>query len=282
MRVAAGEDPVAALRKARSGEVVIFENGSVFPGGIQITGKPNLQVVGEGRVVFRGGRDYVLKFSDCPNLTVRGLTCEGSTRGSGLMVVQSELATLVGNITQRNAKSGILTGNVNRINVEGNRSIENGEHGVYASQSGDHLNISGNHLYDNDKAAVQVNAEQDEDVDPNDPSNDSISSNVHVVGNVCRGNQRKYGAAAIQLAFVRRGWITDNQVLQHRGRHVIALGNDDLGERARCLDIDIDGNTFEFMPGKGKFNIYMATGTERVNIGSKNQFARRLPTHNRG
>lgn len=287
MRVASGDDVVAALRRARPEEVVFLENGTVFPGNFEIENKPGLKLVGEGRAIFRGGKFSVIKFSHCNGLDIRSVIVEGSSKGSGIMVVHSANVNIAGCTSNRNAKSGILTGNCPHLNVEGNNCHENGEHGVYASQSGDFLNISSNHCYDNDRAGIQVNAREDDTRDPNDPLHDAISENVHILDNTLRGNQRKGGAAAINLACVHGGEVRRNHIQQHRGRHGIAMWDDELNKKFRkkeqkiygCCDIEIDLNDFDFTPGKGKANIHVSGGCQRIKVLSTNKYARRVPEY---
>ena len=56
-------------------------------------------------------------------------------------------------------KTGIFTGFVDDIVVEGNESYANGEHGIYLSNSGDRFTVRGNRLYDNMNCGLHMNGD---------------------------------------------------------------------------------------------------------------------------
>jgi parallel beta-helix repeat protein len=56
-------------------------------------------------------------------------------------------------------RTGIFTGFVDDIVVEGNESYANGEHGIYLSNSGDRFTVRGNRLHDNVNCGLHMNAD---------------------------------------------------------------------------------------------------------------------------
>jgi len=62
-------------------------------------------------------------------------------------------------------KSGIFTGFVDSIIVEGNESYANGEHGLYLSNSGDHFQARGNLLHHNKNCGLHLNGDLDSGAD---------------------------------------------------------------------------------------------------------------------
>jgi parallel beta-helix repeat protein len=62
-------------------------------------------------------------------------------------------------------KSGIFTGFVDNVIVEGNESYSNGEHGIYLSNSGDHFLVRANRLHHNNNCGLHINGDLDSGAD---------------------------------------------------------------------------------------------------------------------
>ena len=62
-------------------------------------------------------------------------------------------------------KSGIFTGFVDNMIVEGNESYANGEHGIYLSNSGDHFLVRANRLHHNNNCGLHINGDLDSGAD---------------------------------------------------------------------------------------------------------------------
>lgn len=56
-------------------------------------------------------------------------------------------------------KTGIFTAFADHISIEDNESNNNGEHGVYVSNSGDHFRVTGNLLHHNQRCGVHMNGD---------------------------------------------------------------------------------------------------------------------------
>ena len=269
MRINSKQSIAKAFRELKSGETLFLEEGTYrVQGQAVLTGRAGITIRGEGRVVVQGG----LKFEGCHNLDIQDLTIRQS-RTHGLFVVGS-LGLRVARVRSvNNAGSGLLTGNVLNVLIERGLFFKNTQHGIYLSQSGDDLSIYECECLENRSAGIQINGDERREK-PDDLAHDSISQRVQISGCVLSGNQKQGGAAAITLSCVRSAEIRRNYVVNHPGRHGIALW--DGGRKTpegtfACHDVSLLGNEIGFVPGKGQACISIGEGCSDIRIGEGNK-----------
>lgn len=110
------------------------------------------------------------------------------------------------NVTSRdNGKWGILTGFVNDLLIENNRtsgSID--EHGIYVGNSGDRPTIRGNEIWGNNANGIHINADQFSGLD-------GVIEEAQVSGNVIYDNGQG-GGSGINLDGVKNSRIENNLI----------------------------------------------------------------------
>jgi parallel beta-helix repeat protein len=105
------------------------------------------------------------------------------------------------------SKTGIFTGFVDDIVIEGNESYANGEHGIYLSNSGDRFTVRGNRLHDNMNCGLHMNGDASQ-------GGDGIISDGLIEANTIYNNGLG-GCAGINMdgvtdAIVRNNLLYDN------------------------------------------------------------------------
>lgn len=254
-----------AVQVARGGDTIVLRAG-VYTSGAAIE-QPNLTIRGEGDVTLDGAAS-----SRIDGLTVystSGFTLENvrirRCRRFGLFCVLSRGLTVRNSEFSGNGDSGILTGNTSDVRVENCAALQNIGHGIYLSQSGDRLRVSGCRLTGNRRAGLQINAVQ-EGPDPGNASRDGLSLDCVIERNEIAGNG-SLGGAAINLMGVQRSLVLNN-LLHSNLAGGIALWNDGAGALHGCKNNRLYHNTVVFAEGRGRFGVQFlagSTGNELVN-----------------
>jgi len=104
--------------------------------------------------------------------------------------------------------SGIFTAFVDDVLIEGNESIENGEHGIYLSNSGDRFIVRGNRLSFNANCGLHMNGDIE-------MGGDGILSSGLVENNVISENGAEGGCAAINMDSVTDTVVRNNLLFQN-------------------------------------------------------------------
>jgi len=242
-------------------DTIIVKPGSYVAGGwIE---KPNVTLRGDGSgdVILDGaGSSYsrgvavnITRNVTLENLKIRNCTAYGifAANVTGLTVRNCEVAF--------NASSGLLTGRVSGVLVENCRAFNNGSHGIYLSESGDRAQIRNNRMYGNQRAGLQINANQGGKV-ATDPRNDGLSWDCLVEGNVIFNNN-VVGGSAINLMGVRNSVFVNNLLYANNDGGGIALFDDGAGAAYACKNNLIIHNTIAFDSGKGRYCIQAVPGS---------------------
>jgi hypothetical protein len=242
-----GDDVGKASKSLKSGGVLTFAPGTYH--ALTLDGLQNETLNCAGAVL-------ALKLSNFRNVTVNGGEFTGGTYG--LMAVDGSGLTLNAPYAHDNQMTGILTGAVDAVTITGGESSHNlKEHGVYISRRCKTARISLITLRNNGKSGFQANCDE------------GGGSDISIDRLTCDGNQRVGGAAAIQLAYVNGGSVTDCVISNHRGRAGIALF-------WHTKKVTIDRNQFGFVPGLGKANVSIDKSSDGT-IGPLNRAAAGVP-----
>jgi hypothetical protein len=255
-----------AMEEVTTDRQLIFDPGD-YPGDHYVTDRHGLNIQGEGRVVFRGGKT-ALKFERCNNLTLVSVAgCFADLYG--IMVADSVGFKGTNLWAEQNGKTGLLTANVSDVEIAGGRFNRNvTEHGVYCSQSGDNIRIIGIESSKNGRCAVQINA-HDERPKRSDPRRDSKTVGFLISGLTAVGNQghAKGGAAAINLACCSQGEIRGVDIREHLGRHLIALWDDGLNNpEYACHNVHVFNGSGGFAHGRGKAMVSVGKGCSKITV----------------
>jgi polygalacturonase len=244
MRLSPGQDVAKALMSLKAGETVFLDRGAYGP--TVLRNLKGVRIQGDG-AVFAGGQ-VSLKLQDCQNVDLVGLCFQGAAQ-YGVMVQGCQYVTLTECRADRCGTTGMLTANSSHVTFDTCRSDNAAtQHGFYCSQSGDDLSFINCSATNNNRAGIQVNA--DERPARADRAHDSISERVSIQGCTLIGNQ-KAGGASINIACCRQVRIVRNTIEQNFGRNHIALFEDGMGARFATQDVEITGNQGEFASGKG-------------------------------
>lgn len=219
---------------------VVLKPGFTYSGFNISDIKQDTAIIGNGATIIGE-----LHFINCGIVTISGCNIKGPA-DYGIKIDKCAGADIHDNTLSGIKITAIETANTPNVAIYNNDI--NGvsqQHGIYCSQSGDNIRISGNNIKNVERAGVQVNAVQDS-TKSSDPNNDSISNNVVISGNHIDGCQ-KAGAAAIQCSGVHTGHINDNTIVNNFGRNHVALWDDGTGKpELACKDIEISGNIGAF------------------------------------
>lgn len=270
MHLSPGANLAGAIQRLRDGEPLILAEGGRYVGGFVEGHRGAIRVVGNGASIAGG-----LKFQECGPVTLDALLAPDSPH-HGFMFVRCASLTLSALRGDRAQGSGILTANCSRVSIEGSGGDECLEHGIYLSQSGDHLELRGNLCKDNHAAGIQVNATEDH---PNRdrPRRDGLSKHVLIQANILHGNQKgAFNGAALNLAGVVGARIVANHILDHEGNMGVALWDDDDGPNYGCREVRIERNTFAFAEGYGRACVSVARYCSEITIG-QNRWAPGVP-----
>jgi parallel beta-helix repeat protein len=169
------------------------------------------------------------------------------TGGAGIRLEASRHVTVRGNRALENGRWGIFASFCDDVLVEGNvASGTKMEHGIYLSNSGDRPRIVGNVTEDNRGAGIQINADNNF-YDPDYEAFavvDGVTTGAVVDGNQIRRNGRG-GAAGINLDGVSDSTITNNLLEANLATGIALFQLDGATGSQRNL---VEGNTIRMAP----------------------------------
>jgi parallel beta-helix repeat protein len=166
---------------------------------------------------------------------IEGLEVAGAAR-YGIDVRLADRVTVRGCHVHGSAVTGIFTAHCDDPVIEDNDSHDNGEHGIYHSNSGDRPVIRGNRLHGNASAGLHMNADLSQQTRPGD----GIIAGALVERNVIWENGR-LGGAAINCDGVTDSVIRNNLVFENHASGVTLFVADGAVGSSRNL---VCGNTF--------------------------------------
>lgn len=257
--------PFKTLQKAmsavRDGDTLVIRAGTYTAGsGLQKLSRVTIR--GEGEVVLDGTAAQQkdgLEFDGVQNLTLENLKIRNCPR-NGIYAYGAHGLTVRRCESSNNGRTGILTGNLSDVLIEDSVCSGNkAEHGIYLSRSGDRLKVVHNRLFDNQKAGLQINAVQTDNVDRANPDQDALSQECLISGNTVYGNGG-VGGAAFNLMGVRKSLIVNNLIYNNLAGG-IALWDDEAGPEFACGEVRVVHNTVVFPNGKGRYGIRVVKGS---------------------
>ncbi|MCA9987574.1 MAG: right-handed parallel beta-helix repeat-containing protein [Anaerolineales bacterium] len=192
---------------------------------------------------------------------IEGLEVTGAS-GWGIDMRGTETAhshhlTIRGNRVHDNGwpttSTGIFSGFVDHVIVEDNESYNNGEHGVYLSNSGDFPIVRRNRVHDNAAGGIQFNGDLS-------AGGDGIISDGLIEANIIYENGAISGGAAINLDGARAITVRNNILYEnHAGGIAIFQINGGICSQ----EIAVLNNTF-LMAADGRWAVNVA-GTGCIN-----------------
>lgn len=209
-------------------------------------------------------------FDEAAHIVLHGIEIQRAPR-SGVRISRSPHITVQACRIHDNGRWGIFTDFSDHTAAYGNDIWGSGrEHGIYFSNSGDHLVAIGNHLHDNHASGVQINADPRLLQPELGTTGDGISEHCLIARNLITGNGTG-GGAAINLASVRNSTIVNNVLLENLASG-IAMWDDGQpdpmpwGSRNNL----VAHNTVVFESGEGRaaiaFSNFSTGNTFRNNI----------------
>ena len=92
-------------------------------------------------------------------VTIDGFTVTHAIR-AGISVIEAPHVTIINNKTDQNGKWGIFTAFTDDVVIENNETSRSGEqHGIYASNTADHVVIRGNKVWGNAMCGIHMNGD---------------------------------------------------------------------------------------------------------------------------
>ncbi len=250
-----------AVDAAAPGDVIVVHEGSYAGARIERSGRRRRPITlraaaGEAVLLDRPGararHGSVLEVENFEatvhDWAIEGFEIAGAPR-SGIDVRVARRITLQRNRVHDSGQTGIFTAFADRVRVLGNESFANGEHGVYASNSGDRPLVRGNLIYGNAAAGVHMNGDASQ-------GGDGVISRARITRNVIFGNGR-LGGSGINLDGVERAWITNNLLFDEHASGISLFQGDGAvcSRRNRVLNntvlVGADGRWAFNMPDPG-------------------------------
>lgn len=148
---------------------------------------------------------------------VEGLETIGGVR-SGIDLRNVHHVTIRDNVVHDAGLTGIFTAFADDVLIEGNRSFDNGEHGIYHSNSGDRPVIRRNVLIGNFAAGIHLNADAGQ-------GGDGIISEALIERNEIRNNGLG-GGAGINLDGVTDSTIANNLIVDAHASGIAVFQQD--------------------------------------------------------
>lgn len=228
--------------------------GSVFsipPGdyhGDVLVKVPNVHLRAQpGTVTIRGGTYGIRILDGVTGTTIEGISFVGQAKNPVYVKAGCHRTTIRDCHMSGMRGSGILTANAHEVNIQGNLVEGGDDHGIYASQSGDRGQITGNTVRNCAASAIQVNAHQPGQK-AGDPAQDGLSSGWLISGNTIEGSGQK-GGAAINLSGCVDTVVESNTIRGQKRGIGIALFADE-GGGLPCQRVTVRSNRIS-VPGAG-------------------------------
>lgn len=203
------EQLAEAVRSLEPGTLLTLAPGDYT--GFEI----RVKATAEQPVVIRGAADGTtvmvsphkrgvgINVEDSSYVVVENITSNGMPR-AGLRAAASHHIVFRNCRAADNGLWGIFTGHVDHLLIEGNEcSGSRKEHGIYVSNSGDHVTVRGNKCHHNAGCGIQFNADVS-------CGGDGVISDALIEDNECWENGKR-GGAALNLDGVCDSIIRNNR-----------------------------------------------------------------------
>lgn len=209
--------PWATLQRAADsvggGDTVVVLPGSYAGFYLDTSGSPGAEITfsaQQGVLVTEENAKTPdgINLEGASHVVVEGFTVSGMER-AGLRAVLGERVTFRNNQARDNGRWGILTGFVDDLLIEGNRTSGSViEHGIYVSNSGDRPIIRRNIVWDNSRNGIHMNGDAEQ-------GGDGIISNAVVEANTIYSNGND-GGSGINCDGVQDSLIVNNLIYDSR------------------------------------------------------------------
>jgi parallel beta-helix repeat protein len=250
-----------------AGDTVLIADGDYAEGVTQSTaGTPGapitFQALHPGLVILHGdqttARDtFFITYADY--VILDGLTIQKANR-AGIRIDNSNSVTVRRCRLLDNSRWGIFTDYSDDTLLEYNECAGSaGEHGIYASNSGDRPIIRYNLVHDNHDSGIQINADPAEQDSSLGMRGDGITENAVIEGNVIYNNGAG-GAAGINLASVRDSRIVNNLLFNNLAGGISGWDDGD-GIQWGSQNDTILHNTVYFRPVEGRWCVSLKDGS---------------------
>jgi len=256
--------PFRTLKRAseavRDGDTIQFHPGTYTAGAWVYARRVTVRGIADGSVILDGtGAEITdgLKLYQSHGSVVQDLTLRNCAR-VGLFVGESNGVTVRNCQFSGNASSGLLSGHSSDLTVENCTALNNGSHGLYFSEGGDRVRVSGSRLLGNQRAGIQINANQD-DALTSDTNWDGVSTDCRLEDNLLYGNGAA-GGAAIALMGVCRSLVLNN-LLYGNLAGGMTLWDDGAGEALACKGNGIYHNTVVSTVSRGYHGVKLEAGS---------------------
>jgi MYXO-CTERM domain-containing protein len=209
--------PWATLQRAAdavgSGDQVVVQPGSYAGFYLEASGGPGAEITfsaQEGVIVTEENSETPdgINLEGASHVVVEGFTVSGMQR-AGLRAVLGAHVTFRNNQAHDNGRWGILTGFVDDLLIEGNRTSGSViEHGIYVSNSGDRPVIRRNIVWNNSRNGIHMNGDAEQ-------GGDGIISDAIVEANTIYSNGSD-GGSGINCDGVQDSLIVNNLIYDSR------------------------------------------------------------------
>ncbi len=219
-----------AVERAAPGDTIRVHEGTYQGARIERSGRRKRPIVleaapGERVVLDRPGararHGSILEIERFGGIVrdwaIRGFEIVGAPR-SGIDVRGAARIAVERNRVRASGLSGIFTAFADRVRILDNESYENGEHGVYASNSGDRPRIVGNLLWDNAASGIHLNGDLSQ-------GGDGVIARARIARNAILGNGR-LGGSGINLDGVRQALVVNNLVVDEHASGISLFRQD--------------------------------------------------------
>ncbi|WOO41415.1 right-handed parallel beta-helix repeat-containing protein [Rubellicoccus peritrichatus] len=238
-----------ALRSAGPGTCITIEKGIYDPVRISLSGTAEHPIIIRGsdavRVIFEGSARDNISITDSKYLILENVSSRGAKR-AGISILDSSHIIVRDCVVEDNGYWGIFTGFVSQLLLSGNSSSGSlREHGIYVSNSGDHVTIRNNHVFDNARSGIQLNADAS-------MGGDGIISDTLIEQNTIENNGSD-GGAALNLDGVSNSIIRGNIMLGNHGGGIALFRID--GATGSTRNIIYDNRIEQSADGRWCINI---------------------------
>ncbi|MCG8528498.1 MAG: right-handed parallel beta-helix repeat-containing protein, partial [Opitutales bacterium] len=256
-----------ALKAATPGTKIVISPGNYSPISFSLNGERNAPILLEGEndgVTFDRGQDGI-NVEGSSFLVLSGLSANGNDR-AGLRIVNSNHIKVSNCRFSENGKWGIFTGFVEHLSLVGNHCNQSKtQHGIYVSNSGDHVTIRENRCAGNSGSGIQINGDLN-------MGGDGIISDCKIIGNALTHNGTR-GGAALNFDGLQNSIISNNCL---EGNHAsgLALYRVDAAEGA-MNNLVLENRIIQ--PEDGRWCVTINNGSSG-NILHRNTFYNNHPT----
>jgi len=216
-------DPYGTIDGTAGQPITIQSDPSAAPGSVIINSRNGETPCG---IDLEPGCDYI---------TIKGLTVtdgNGSISDYGIKVAQSNYVNILNNTVYGVGKTGIFTSFASDGSIQNNLSYNNGEHGIYASNSPSNVQILNNICHDNSNGGIQVNADASQ-------GGPGTAQNLTIANNVIYNNGTT-GGGALNFDGLQNSQVYNNLLYNNHNNGLVLYDGD---ASAGSVDNVIANNT---------------------------------------